>query len=78
MLGVQKMKLFFYIFGTLAVLLISGSLLIQNPDVQDKLVQREITKRMSSTPDHLFADDALRVTLCGSAAPMPIRERAAA
>jgi ribonuclease Z len=72
------MKLFFYIFGTLAVLLISGALLIQNPDVQDKLVQREITKRMSSVPDDLFTDDALRVTLCGSAAPMPIRGRAAA
>jgi ribonuclease Z len=72
------MKLFFYIFGPLAVLLISGALLIQNPDVQDKLVQREITKRMSSTPDDLFAEDALRVTLCGSAAPMPIKGRAAA
>jgi ribonuclease Z len=72
------MKLFFYILGTLAVLLISGALLIQNFDVQDKLVQREITKRMSSTPDDLFAEDALRVTLCGSAAPMPIKGRAAA
>jgi ribonuclease Z len=72
------MKLFFYIFGPLAVLLISGALLIQNPYVQDKLVQKEITKRMSSTPDDLFTDDALRVTLCGSAAPMPIKGRAAA
>jgi ribonuclease Z len=72
------MKLFFYIFGTLAVLLILGVLLVQNPDVQDKLVQREIIERMSSTQDDLFADDALRVTLCGSAAPMPIKDRAAA
>lgn len=72
------MKLFFYIFGTLAVLLISGCLFVQNPDVQDKLVQREISKRMSKIPDDLFADDALRVTLCGSAAPMPIKDRAAA
>ena len=72
------MKLFFYMFGTLAVLLISGALLIQSPTVQDKLLQREITQRMSSTPDDLFADDALRVTLCGSAAPMPIKDRAAA
>ncbi len=72
------MKLFFYIFGTLAVLLISGALLLQNPAVQDTLVQREITQRMSSTPDDLFSEDALRVTLCGSAAPMPIKDRAAA
>ncbi len=72
------MKLFFYLFGTLAVLLISGGLLIQNPDVQDRLVQREISQRMSSPRDDLFVDDALRVTLCGSAAPMPIKDRAAA
>ena len=72
------MKLFFYIFGTLAVLLISDVLLVQNPDVQDKLMQREISQRMSSAQDDLFADDALRVTLCGSAAPMPIKGRAAA
>jgi len=72
------MKRYLYIFGTLAVLLISGALLLQIPAVQDKLVQREINQRMSSTPDDLFADDALRVTLCGSAAPMPIKGRAAA
>ena len=71
------MKRYFYLFGTLAVLLISGALL-QSPAVQDTLVQSEISKRMSSTPDALFADDALRATLCGSAAPMPIKDRAAA
>ena len=71
------MKQYFYLFGTLAVLLISGALL-QSPAVQDTLVQSEISKRMSSTPDDLFADDALRATLCGSAAPMPIKDRAAA
>ena len=71
------MKRYFYLFGTLAVLLISGALL-QSPAVQDTLVQSEISKRMSSTPDDLFADDALRATLCGSAAPMPIKDRAAA
>jgi len=72
------MKRYLYIFGSLAVLLISGALLLQIPAVQDKLVQREINQRMSSTPDDLFAEDALRVTLCGSAAPMPIKGRAAA
>jgi len=72
------MKLFFYLFGTLAVLLISGVLLLQVPTVQDTLAQREISQRMSNIPDDLFAEDALRVTLCGSAAPMPIKDRAAA
>lgn len=72
------MKRYFYLFGTLAVLLISGALLLQTPAVQDTLVQREISQRLSSTPEDLFADDALRVTLCGSAAPMPIKGRAAA
>ncbi len=72
------MKRYFYLFGTLAVLLISGALLLQTPAVQDTLVQREINQRMSNTPEDLFSDDALRVTLCGSAAPMPIKGRAAA
>ena len=52
--------------------------LVQIPAVQDRLVERSIMQRMSSSPDDLFAEDALRVTLCGSAAPMPIKDRAAA
>ncbi len=72
------MKLFLYVLGALAVLFLSVTLVVQNPNVQDELLQREISQSMSNTLDDLFTDDALRVTLCGSAAPMPIQGRAAA
>ena len=72
------MKLFFKTLGILGVLAVLVALLVQIPAVQDQLIQREITQRMYNAPDDLFAEDALRVTLCGSAAPMPIKGRAAA
>jgi len=72
------MKLFVKTFGILGILAVLIFFLVQIPAVQDQLIQREITQRMSNAPDDLFADDALRVTLCGSAAPMPIKDRAAA
>ena len=72
------MKRFLYIFGALGLLVVSGIFLVQVPVVQDQLMQREISQRMSRSPDDLFVDDALRVILCGSAAPMPIKDRAAA
>jgi ribonuclease Z len=62
----------------LGVIAIAVALLLQFPAVQDQLVERAITQQMSSVPDDLFTDDALRATLCGSAAPMPKRGRAAA
>ena len=72
------MKLFVKTLGILGILAVLVALLVQIPTVQDQLIQREITQRMSNAPDDLFAEDALRVTLCGSAAPMPIKGRAAA
>lgn len=72
------MKLFVKTLGILGILSVLVALLVQIPAVQDQLIQREITQRMSNDPDDLFAEDALRVTLCGSAAPMPIKGRAAA
>ncbi len=72
------MKLFVKALGILGILSVLVALLVQIPAVQDQLIQREITQRMSNAPDDLFAEDALRVTLCGSAGPMPIKDRAAA
>jgi ribonuclease Z len=72
------MKYFLYISGILGFFILSGVFLIQTPAVQDQLLQRVISQRMSQNSDALFANDALRVTLCGSAAPMPIRNQAAA
>lgn len=64
--------------GLLVALALSLVLLLQIPAVQDRLMQREIARRASSIPTHLFTDDALRAVLCGSAAPMPVADRAAA
>jgi ribonuclease Z len=72
------MKYLLYLCGVLGVFATAVVLLLQVPAVQDQLVKRAITQQMSSVPDDLFTDDALRVTLCGSAAPMPIKGRAAA
>ncbi len=51
---------------------------LQMPAVQDHFLDREITKRSTNIPSDLFVDDALRATICGSGAPMPSRDRAAA
>ncbi|MGK0248044.1 MAG: ribonuclease Z [Oleispira sp.] len=72
------MKYLLYLCGALGIFAIAVVLVLQDPDVQDQLVERTITQQMSSVPDDLFTDDALRATLCGSAAPMPIKGRAAA
>jgi ribonuclease Z len=64
--------------GVLVVLSIAGLVLIQIPAVQDRLMSRVIAERMGTVPEDLFKDDALRVVVCGSAAPMPIKDRAAA
>ena len=72
------MKLFVKTLGVLGILAVLVVLLLQIPAVQDQLIQREIIQSSSNAPDDLFAEDALRVTLCGSAAPMPIKGRAAA
>jgi ribonuclease Z len=72
------MKYFVKALGILGISAVLVFMLLQIPAVQDQLIQREIAQRMSDSPDDLFAEDALRVTLCGSAAPMPVRNRAAA
>ena len=41
------MKRFLYIFGALGLLVVSGIFLVQVPVVQDQLMQREISQRMS-------------------------------
>jgi hypothetical protein len=59
------MKYLLYVGGVLGVIAIAVVLLLQVLAVQDQLVQRAITQQMSSVPDDLFTDDALRATLLG-------------
>ncbi len=61
------------VVGSLAMLL-----LFRVPAVQDAVLRRVITRLVSQTADDLFADDALRVALCGTSAPLPHPTRAKA
>lgn len=72
------MKFMIKMLCALVVLMVLFAVLLQIPVVQDQLMQREMARRMSGVPDDLFTEDALRVTLCGSASPMPVKGGAAA
>jgi ribonuclease Z len=49
-----------------------------NPGVQQKLFDYAATELTSTTNDALLADDAMRVAICGSSAPLPSASRAKA
>ena len=55
-----------------------GAVAVRVPAVQDFVMRRMIARRMSAPPTALFADDALRVLLCGTSSPMPHPTRAKA
>ncbi|HKC51052.1 MAG TPA: MBL fold metallo-hydrolase [Myxococcota bacterium] len=48
------------------------------PAVQDRIVRAAIERQVAKRSDALFADDALRVVLCGTGSPLPHRTRAKA
>jgi ribonuclease Z len=68
----------FWVIGLLLVLAGLGAVLLRVPAVQDRLVQRAIERGIAAATDDLFADDALRVLLCGTSSPLPHPDRAKA
>lgn len=64
--------------GGLVVLAIIAVALLSFPAVQDRLMHRQISKFVNTVPNDLFTDGIMHATVCGSGAPMPIRNRAAA
>lgn len=61
----------------LAVLAGGSAAALRVPAVQDRLVDIAIRERMDTRDrDALFADDALRLLVCGSASPLPSPDRA--
>lgn len=61
----------------LVVLAILSAGALRVPAVQDRLVERAIRARMAvDDRAALFADDALRLLVCGSASPLPAPDRA--
>lgn len=53
-------------------------MLFRVPAVQDAVLRRVIGRLVSANADDLFTEDALRVALCGSSAPLPHPTRAKA
>lgn len=63
--------------GLLALMAVAGHVLIQQPAVQDRLVDHTIRRTLDDrAAQALFGDDALRLLVCGSASPLPHRSRA--
>jgi ribonuclease Z len=66
-----------WLVGVMALIAVVGAVL-RVPTVQDAIIRRVIARAVGSSADHLFADDALRVLLCGTSAPLPHPTRAKA
>lgn len=62
--------------GALGALAVGAALRI--PALQDRIARGVIARMVATQPDGLFADDALRVLLCGTASPLPHPTRAKA
>ncbi len=66
-----------WIVGSMvAMALVAAALRV--PAVQDAVMRRMIAHIIGASADGLFADDALRVALCGTSAPLPHPTRAKA
>ncbi|HEV7734550.1 MAG TPA: MBL fold metallo-hydrolase [Candidatus Binatia bacterium] len=66
------------ICGVVLLLAVLTGVGLQIPAVQDAVLRRVISARMSTPPRQLWGDDALRVLLCGTSSPMPHATRAKA
>ncbi len=64
------------VLGAVLVLGLLGFVALRIPAVQDRVMDRAMDRLVSSGPDEIFEDDALRVLLCGSASPLPHPTRA--
>jgi ribonuclease Z len=71
-------RLFVWFPGLLLAIVAIVIVLIRLPAVQDRVVERAIERAMGQDgqTDALFADDALRVLLCGTSSPLPSPDRA--
>lgn len=58
------------------VVAVGGSVLLRNPMMQDRLLERMAMQAMGRSQDALFADDAMRALVCGSSSPMADAHRA--
>src|SRR6266404_7965095 len=66
-----------WLVAVIAVVVVVGAAL-RVPAVQDAIIRRVVARAVADSAGHLFADDALRVLLCGTSAPLPHPTRAKA
>lgn len=71
-------RLLLMLVGLAAIGALGIGLLFRSPALQDAVLQRMIPRLIAQTGNTLFADDALRVAICGSDAPLPHPTRAKA
>lgn len=72
-----KVRKILWGLGGVAALAVLAALLLRLPAVQDRLLDKVIRKNMdNSDRQALFADDALRLLVCGSSSPFPAEDRA--
>ncbi|WP_309646498.1 MBL fold metallo-hydrolase [Phenylobacterium sp.] len=74
--GLTRVILLVLGLGVAAKLGFSAAL--ANPTVQQKIFERAVAQRMGADNSALLADDALRVAVCGTSAPLPSKARAKA
>lgn len=68
-----------WIAGSLGVVVVPGAAaILLSPDVQQQLFDGAAQKMSAKTNTAPLADDALRVAICGSSAPLPSADRAKA
>ncbi len=70
----MRRTILFAAAGLFGAVLVSAAL-SRVPAVQDALIQRVVRSALTSNVDELFATDALRVAVCGSASPLPHEDR---
>ncbi len=71
-------RAFWWIGGAVVAVAVVGAGLLRLPAVQDAIVRRVVMHAVGASADELFQDDALRVLLCGTSAPLPHPSRAKA
>jgi hypothetical protein len=66
------------IAGASAILIIAIASAAMTPQIEQKIFDRAAQQRVATTNTTLLGDDALRVAICGSSAPLPSAEWAKA
>jgi ribonuclease Z len=64
--------------SALGIVALAGTIALANPSVQQRMFDAAAAKRAATINAAPLADDALRVAICGSSAPLPSRDRAKA